>query len=120
MLADGCSPHLIDQWLGIGQDVIRLIRQMHPATIHKIKENVLDNLLEASQIMSERLAREAPSIPTDKLPNALAAVIDKAQLLSGGVTQRTETKRVVTQEELQALFDALPRAKTIEDKSDAD
>lgn len=119
MLADGCSPHLIDQWLGIGQDVIRLIRQMHPATIAKIKENVLDNLLEASQVMSERLAREAHTLSTERLPNALAAVIDKAQLLSGGVTQRTETKRAVTQEELQALFEALPRAKTIEDKQDA-
>ena len=121
LLADGCSPHLINLWIGIGEDVIRRIRQIHPASIAKIKENVLDNLLEASQVMSERLAREAHSLPTDKLPNALAAVIDKAQLLSGGVTQRTESKRVVTQEELQELFEALPRAqaKTIEDKQDA-
>ena len=113
LLADGCSPHLINQWVGIGEDTIRLIRQMHPASIAKIKESVLDNLLEASQIMSERLAREAKSLPVERLPNALAAVIDKAQLLSGGVTQRTETKRTVTQEELQALFDALPRAHTL-------
>lgn len=122
MLADGWSPHLIDLWIGIGQDVIRRIRQMHPASIAKIKENVLDNLLEASQVMAERLAREAHQLPTERLPNALAAVIDKAQLLSGGVTQRTETKRAVTQEELQALFESLPRAKAleaIEDKQDA-
>lgn len=120
MLADGCSPNLIEQWLGLGVDVIRRIRQMHPASIARIKENILDNLLEASQVMSERLAREAHTLPIHRLPNALAAIIDKAQLLSGGVTQRTETKRTVTQEELQALFEALPRAKTIEDKSDAD
>lgn len=118
LLADGCSPHLINLWIGIGEDVIRRIRQMHPASIAKIKENVLDNLLEASQVMSERLAREAHSLPTHRLPNALAAVIDKAQLLSGGVTQRTESKRTVTQEEVQAMFQALPKAKVIEDKED--
>ena len=120
LLADGCSPNLINLWIGIGEDVIRRIRQMHPASIAKIKENVLDNLLEASQVMSERLAREAHTLPTHRLPNALAAVIDKAQLLSGGVTQRTESKRVVTQEELQELFESLPRAKAIEDKENAD
>lgn len=118
LLADGCSPHLINLWIGIGEDVIRRIKQMHPGSIARIKENVLDNLLEASQVMSERLAREAHTLPAHRLPNALAAVIDKAQLLSGGVTQRTETKRVVTQEELKALFEALPRAKTIEERKE--
>jgi len=111
MLADGCSPHLINQFASIGEDVIRRIRQLHPASISKIKENVLDNLMEASQVMSERLAREAKDLPTQRLPAALAATIDKAQLLSGGVTQRTETRKVVTREELQQLFESLPRAK---------
>lgn len=122
LLADGYSPNLINRLVGIGDDVIRRIRQLHPQSIARIKEVVLDNLLEATQVMSERLALEAQHLPTDKLPNALAATIDKAQLLSGGVTQRTETKRVVTREELQALFESLPRAQAtvIEDKKDAD
>lgn len=120
LLADGCSPQLVNQFTPIGEDVIRRIRQLHPASIAKIKENVLDNLLEANQVMSERLAREAKDIPTRALPAALAATIDRAQLLSGGVTQRTETRKVVTREELQQLFEALPRAKakTIEEKTD--
>jgi hypothetical protein len=120
MLADGCSPNLVNRFVSIGEDTIRWIKRMHPASIARIKECVLDNLLEASQVMSERLAREAKDIPTHRLANALSATIDKAQLLSGGVTQRTETRKVVTREELQALFEALPRAKVIEDKSDAD
>jgi hypothetical protein len=120
MLADGYSPALINKYVGVGEEVIRRIRQMHPQSIAKIKEQILDNLMEASQVMSERLAREAKLIETKALPAALAAVIDKAQLLSGGVTQRTETKRVVTREELQQLFDSLPRAaaKVIEDRKD--
>ena len=121
MLADGCSPNLINQFVPIGTETIRRIRQMHPQSIARIKESVLDNLMEASQVMSERLAREAHELPTKALANALSATIDKAQLLSGGVTQRTETRKVVTREELQALFEALPRAKAkvIEDKEDA-
>lgn len=120
MLADGCSPNLVNQFVPIGIDTIRRIRQMHPQSIARIKESILDNLMEASQVMSERLAREAKDLPTQRLPNALATTIDKAQLLSGGVTQRTETRKVVTREELQQLFDALPRAKAkvIEDKKD--
>lgn len=122
MLADGCSPNLIQQFVPIGLDTIRRIRQMHPQSIARIKESVMENLLEASQVMSERLAREASELPTKALANALSATIDKAQLLSGGVTQRTETRKVVTREELQALFDALPRAKAkvIEDKEKDD
>ena len=122
LLADGYSCQLINKYVGIGDDVIRRIRQLHPQSIQKIKEVVLDNLLESVQVMSERLAREAHELPTGRLAQALAQTIDKAQLLSGGVTQRTETKRVVTREELQALFESLPRAKAtvIEDKKDAD
>jgi hypothetical protein len=115
LLADGCSPRLVNQYVAIGEDTIRWIRRTHPASIARIKESVLDNLLEASQVMSERLAREAAQIPTDRLPRALADTIDKAQLLSGGVTQRSETRKVVTREELQALFEALPRANVIEE-----
>jgi len=122
LLADGNSPQLINKYCGVGDDVIRRIRQLHPQSLAKIKEAVLDNLLEASQVMSERLAREAHELPTGRLAQALAQTIDKAQLLSGKVTQRTDTKRVVTREELQALFESLPRAKAtvIEDKKDAD
>ena len=122
MLADGCSPQLINTFLSIGEDTIRRIRQMHPQSLQAIRQAVLDNLMEASQVMSERLAREAKDLPAHRLANALSQTIDKAQLLSGGVTQRTETRKVVTREELQALFEALPRAKAtvIEDKQDAD
>jgi hypothetical protein len=35
--------------------------------------------------LDEALAREAHSLPTERLPNALADVIDKAHLLGGGV-----------------------------------
>lgn len=123
LLADACSPNLISALTGIDIEVIRRIKQLQPVTISRIKEVVLDNLLEASQVMSERLAVEAPTLPADKLANALSSTIDKVQLLSGGVTQRTETKRVVSREELQALFEALPRAQATlipEEQPDAD
>jgi hypothetical protein len=122
MLADGFSINMCEQFVPIGEDTIRWIKRTHQPTIAKVKETVLDNLLESVQVMSERLAREAHEIPTQRLATALAQTIDRVQLLSGGVTQRTETRKVVTREELQQLFESLPRAKakTIEDKKNAD
>jgi hypothetical protein len=38
----------------------------------------------------------------------LATSIDKMQLLSGGVTARTEVRQITSPEELQQIFDSLP------------
>jgi hypothetical protein len=61
--------------------------------------------------MSEMLVESTDRIPADKIAFTLAVATEKAELLSGGVTQRTEVRPVVSREELQKLFDALPRAK---------
>jgi hypothetical protein len=53
-------------------------------------------------------------LPVDRVPFALAVSVDKSELPSGGITQRTETRQVVTREELQRLFEQLPRAKVRE------
>jgi hypothetical protein len=44
----------------------------------------------------------------------MAVGIEKAELLGGGATQRTETRQVISREELQKLFEQLPRAKVRE------
>jgi hypothetical protein len=61
--------------------------------------------------MSEILVESTDRIPADKIAFTLAVATEKAELLSGGVTARSETRQIVTREELQKLFDALPRAK---------
>jgi hypothetical protein len=64
--------------------------------------------------MSEILAEHTDKLPIDRVPFAMAVGIEKGELLGGGVTQRTETGQVISREELQRLFDQLPKAKVRE------
>jgi hypothetical protein len=118
LLANGHSPFKVSQWTGIETDVVRRIRDLHPETLDRIKQNLAANLAEAATALSERLISEAPNLDPEHIAKALAIAVDKHQLLSGGVTARTEHRTVPTPEELEAMFNALPRANAtvIEDK----
>jgi hypothetical protein len=117
LLANGHSPAKIKLWTGIETDVVRRIRELHPETLDRIKANLAANLAEAATALSERLISEAPNLDPEHIAKALAIAVDKHQLLSGGVTARMEHRRAPTPEELQAMFESLPKANaiTIED-----
>jgi hypothetical protein len=94
---------------------VRKIRNLlGEAAIHAAIRQTGRNLVEAGQLMSERLADEADQIPIYQLAGAMAATIDRAQLLVGAPTARIEHKSVPSPEDLQAMFDALPKAKVID------
>jgi hypothetical protein len=118
LLANGHSPFKISQWTGIETDVVRRIRDLHPEALERIKANLAANLAEAAQALSERLIENAHRLRPENIAKALAIAVDKHALLSGGVTARTEHRRVPTPEELQAMFESLPKANVtvIEDK----
>jgi hypothetical protein len=120
LLANGHSPAKIKLWTGIDTDVIRRIRELHPETIERLKQNLAANLAEAAQALSERLIEKAHTMRIENVAKALAIAVDKYQLVSGGVTARTEHRRVPTPEELQAMFESLPKANAtvIEDKEE--
>ena len=113
LLANGHSPFKVSQWTGIETDVVRRIRDLHPETLDRIKQNLAANLAEAATALSERLISEAPNLDPEHIAKALSIAVDKHQLLSGGVTARTEHRTVPTPEELQAMFEALPKANAI-------
>jgi hypothetical protein len=73
-----------------------------------VREAIAANLAEASQVLSERLLETAQDMPVKHLASMLATSIDKMQLLSGGVTARTEVRQITSPEELQRIFDSLP------------
>jgi hypothetical protein len=119
LLANGHSPSKVTRWTGIETDVVRRIRDRHPETLDQIKRALAVNLAEAAQKLSERLIEDADLLPPAEIAKALAIAVDKHQLLSGGVTARTEHRTVPTPEELQAMFEALPmaNAQVIKDKA---
>jgi hypothetical protein len=113
LLANGHSPAKVKLWTGIDSDVVRRIRELHPETLERIKANLAANLAEAATTLSERLIAAAPRLRPENIAKALAIAVDKHQLLSGGVTARTEHRRAPTPEELQAMFESLPKANAV-------
>jgi hypothetical protein len=120
LLANGHSPAKVAKWTGIDTDVVRRIRDLNPLELERIKANLAANLAEASQVLSERLVENAHKLRPENIAKALAIAVDKHALLSGGVTARTEHRRAPSPEELQAMFDQLPKANAnvIEDKKE--
>jgi hypothetical protein len=112
LLANGVSPPKIETLVGVDSDVVRRIRDRNPKFLRNIKEQIANNLAEASQILSERLLDTAPTMPLKHLAQTLSASIDKMQLLSGGVTARSEVRQITSPEELQKIFDSLPNVSS--------
>lgn len=110
LLANGVSPPKIQVLTGVPAEVTRGIRDLNPRFLRNIRETLATNLAEASQIMSEQLIATAHLMPPEFLAKSLAQTIDKYQLLSGGVTARTEVRNVSSPEELQKMFESLPEA----------
>ena len=113
LLANGVSPPKIQVLTGVPAEVTRHIRDLNPKFLRNIKDTLATNLAEASQIMSEQLIATAHMMPPEFLAKSLAQTIDKFQLLSGGVTARTEHRTISSPEELQKMFEALPEANAI-------
>jgi len=115
-LMDGVSPAQLGRRFRVDSNLVRFIRQMHPEAVAAARTQIVLNLEEVSLAMSRRLLEDEEGIRIDKVPQALSTVLDKLQLLTGGVTSRTEHVSAPRPEDLQAMFEALPAAKRIEEE----
>jgi hypothetical protein len=111
LLAAGKSAEAVAACTGIAVENVRTLSEFVPDYGVIVRSTTVKNLRAANLRMSEILAEEADQISPDKLAFSMAITAEKSELLSGGLTQRVEHRRVVTREELQALFESLPRAK---------
>lgn len=110
LLAQGHSIQSVANSTGVDPVVVNAASWFVPDYRAICKSATARNLALANLRMSEILAQRTDSLPVDRVPFALAVSVEKSQLLDGGVTQRTESRQVVSREELQKLFDQLPRA----------
>jgi len=113
-LMDGLSPKQLGNSYKVDKDLVRFIRTMHPEAVSAARTQIVLNLEEVSLAMSRRLLDDEHKIGIDKVPGALSTVLDKIQLLTGGVTSRTEHVSAPRPEDLKAMFDALPKAQVTE------
>jgi hypothetical protein len=111
LLATGKSAEVVAARTGIAVENVRTLSEFVPDYGVIERSTTVKNLRAANLRMSELMAQQADKISADKLAFSLAISAEKSELLSGGLTQRVEYRRVVTREELQALFESLPRAK---------
>ena len=111
LLSQGHSIQAVSSATGVDLAVVKAASWFVPDYRQICKNATARNLALANLRMSEILAERTDSLPADRVPFVLAVSVEKAELLGGGITQRTETRQVVSREELQRLFDQLPRAK---------
>jgi len=114
LLSAGNSVQAVAHATSIPLQTIRAMTHFVPNYRDGCRSSTSKNLALASLRMSEILVESTDRIPADKIAFTLAVATEKAELLSGGITQRTETRQVISREELQRLFDQLPRAKVRE------
>jgi len=114
LLSAGNSVQAVAHATSIPLQTIRAMTHFIPNYRDVCRSSTSKNLALATLRMSEILVESADRIPADKIAFTLAVATEKAELLSGGVTQRTEIRPVVSREELQRLFEQLPRAKARE------
>jgi hypothetical protein len=113
LLSAGNSVQAVANATLIPLQTIRAITHFMPDYRFIVREATARNLAQSSLRMSEVLLERSDKMPIDRVPFALAVTVEKSELLGGAATSRIEHKKVVTQEELQAMFDALPRAKVL-------
>jgi len=111
LLSAGHSPQAVANATGLPLQTVTAATWFIPDYKAICRTATAKNLAIASLTMSESLAQRSDKLPPDKIAFALSVAIEKSELLSGGVTVRTEKRQVVSREELKRLFEQLPRAK---------
>lgn len=121
LLEQGHGPGGVAVLTGTHIQTVRVCREMAAGSIHAGIRKMGFDLVEAAQRAAERLVDEIDEIPIEKLPGALAILLDKSLLINGQPTQRMEIEhtKVIPREQLLKMFDSLTKkAEGIEIKRD--
>jgi hypothetical protein len=113
-LADGESNKSLAGATGLPIQLIRRIRELHPAAIEAGKRAVHSRLEEALHSVVDRLVDNVDKLPITQLAVNAAILVDKTQLLSGNATSRVEHVKPPTKEDLDAFYNSLPQAVATE------
>lgn len=111
-LLSGQPPYIVCQrYPHVHYDAVCQIRRLYTEVVLAGRRQIVHNLEQVSLSLSNRLALEGNEIAIDKVAGTLATVVEKLQLLTGGVTSRSEHLNAPKPEEIQAMFESLPKAK---------
>ena len=114
LLEQGHSPAGAAALVRVPLALVRKVRNLlGPDALHAAIIRSGRNLIESGQLLSERLANEAPAkIPIENVHSALSVVIDKSQLLVGAPTMSLEHKSAPSAEDVQKCSRACRKSKS--------
>lgn len=105
MLAAGRGIRAIKRACTVHHDTIHAVAKRERIAIDTLKQRIITDLETAVQVGAERVVDVIESMDGDKLPLALAVLIDKLQLLTGGATMRVESNDITPTTKEPADFD---------------
>jgi hypothetical protein len=113
LLEAGHSPGGVAALMNVNIATVRAVRELVGGAIHTAIRKLGYDLTEAAQRAAERLVNEIDRVPIDKLPQALAILLDKSLLIAGAPTQRVAVERakVLSPEQLREMFDRLEKGR---------
>jgi len=94
-LADGClGTRRIADAFGVSREVVRALRAqvVKSGELDQVKKVMAGEFFALADAARERIMDEIDRVPLATLYAAMGTAFDKAQLLSGGVTQRVERR----------------------------
>lgn len=113
-LSLGQSVAKITRETGFQPAIIRSVVKVHPQAIESRRESIIDLLEESIHSVAEKISEGVDDLSINRAAELLKETVKNYQLLRGEVTSRSETRSVASPEDLQKMFDALPKAKVID------
>jgi len=124
LLAEGVGMIRIGRMLHISPNSVRGVRDREGVAIDIEKRRSAGVYRDVARLCGERMLEEledperAAKIPFNHKGVGLGIAQDKAELLSGGVTQRVETRPAApTAEDFRRYLESIPRAEAADDET---
>jgi hypothetical protein len=94
-VAEGFGTKRVSAAFGVSREVVRALKRqaLDANELDPIKKSLAADALDLAHRAIDRMSDEIDEMPRSSLPIVAGVMIDKAQLLSGGVTQRVESVR---------------------------
>lgn len=114
-VAEGQGTRRVSQAFGVSREVVRALRRqaLESGELDQHKQSIgLDALALARECIG-RIRDEIEEMPRQSLPIIAGVMVDKAQILTGGVTARVEHVQAPSHADLNSWLETLPRVEPV-------
>ena len=115
-LAQRFGTRTVAKAFSVSREVVRALRTRAECSgeLDHVKKGLAGDAFALARMAIDRISDEIDDMPRASLPIVAGVMIDKAQLLSGGVTQRVERREAAAVGDVEAYMKGLLAASSIE------